>query len=339
MTSRPDSCGGEGRRRLPHPLRRAVVALQRWFDSGSSGAAGAAEDGSVDRIDWLRVAPYFAIHLGCLGVVWVGWSPAAVVVAIALYVLRMLAITGFYHRYLSHRAFKTSRTVQFVFAVLGASAAQRGPLWWASHHRHHHLNADTPGDAHSPRQHGWLWSHSGWFLSRRNFEARPDLVADLRRFPELVFLDRFDVLVPLLLVAALFGGGALLSSAYPGWGTSGAQLVVWGFFVSTVVLYHATYSINSLGHLIGRRRYATADHSRNNFALALLTLGEGWHNNHHHFPGSARQGFYWWEVDVTYYLLRLLAACGLIWDLKQVPRKMREATQVRAGLAGAGRLF
>jgi stearoyl-CoA desaturase (delta-9 desaturase) len=265
------------------------------------------------------------MHLACLGVIWVGVSATALAVAAALYVLRMFAITAFYHRYFSHRAFKTSRPMQFLFALLGASAAQRGPLWWASQHRHHHLHADDEHDAHSPRHRGLLWAHVIWFLTRANFRTRKELVPDLMRYPELRFLDRFDALVPLLLAGVLFGLGELLATHARALGTDGPQLVVWGFAVSTVVLYHATFTINSLAHRFGTRRYATRDDSRNNVWLALLTLGEGWHNNHHHYPGSARQGFYWWEIDLTYYGLRVLAALGLVWQLKLVPAPIREA--------------
>jgi stearoyl-CoA desaturase (delta-9 desaturase) len=242
----------------------------------------------------------------------------------------MFAITGFYHRYFSHRAFKTSRAGQLVFALLGAAAVQRGPLWWAAHHRHHHAHADHAADLHSPRQHGFLWSHVGWFLSRRHFAADLARVRDLRRYPELRWLDRFDILVPVALALALFGAGALLERRAPALGTDRWQLLVWGFFVSTVACYHATYTINSLAHVFGRRRYPTADDSRNNAWLALLTFGEGWHNNHHHYPNAARQGFYWWELDLTYYGLRLLAALGLIWDLKPVPAAVRDGHRGRA---------
>ncbi len=298
-------------------------SLLRWFDAGV-GSSG-AEAGSRDGIDWARILPFVGMHAACLAVFWVGVSPVAVGVAVALYVLRMFAITGFYHRYFSHRTFKTSRAAQFAFAVLGASAVQRGPIWWAAHHRHHHAHSDRPEDVHSPRQQGFLWSHMGWFLSRGHFAPDLGRVRDLLRYPELRWLDRFDILVPFALALGLLLLGKWLAVAHPGLGTSGGQMLVWGFFVSTVACYHGTYTINSLCHVWGRRRYATGDESRNNFWLALVTLGEGWHNNHHRYPMSARQGFYWWEVDITYYGLRLLSALGLIWDLKPVPREVRDA--------------
>jgi stearoyl-CoA desaturase (delta-9 desaturase) len=232
----------------------------------------------------------------------------------------MLAITGFYHRYFSHRAFRTGRVMQFLLAVIGASAAQRGPLWWASQHRHHHAHADASQDAHSPHHHGFLWSHLGWFLSRPNFATRSNLISDLVKYPELRFLDRFDLVVPLALACLLYLLGEWLARDFSHLGTDGPQLLVWGFVISTIALYHATFTVNSLAHNYGKRRYATRDSSRNNTWLALLTFGEGWHNNHHHFPGSARQGFFWWEIDLTFYVLRLLAMTGLIWDLRAVPQ-------------------
>lgn len=295
------------------------AAFARWFDSAAS--ARAATD-TARRIDWLRVLPFILMHVACIGVVWVGWSPTAIGVCVALYVVRMFAITAGYHRYFSHRAFRTSRAMQLLLALLGAAAVQRGPMWWAGHHRHHHANADREHDVHSPR-HGFLWSHMGWFLTAEHFPTRAKRVTDLARFPELRFLDRYDVVVPVALAAALYGVGALLEAVAPRLGTNGAQLLVWGFFVSTVVLYHATFTVNSLTHRFGSRRFATYDDSRNNWWVALFTLGEGWHNNHHRYPNSARQGFRWWELDLTYGVLRLLATLGVIWDLHPVPAHLR----------------
>ena len=300
-----------------------AAALRRWIDSGGEAPAGAGAE--ARGVDWLRVLPFVLVHAGCLGAFWTGVSGTAIAVAAGLFALRMFAITAFYHRYFSHRAFKTSRAVQFAFALIGASAVQRGPLWWAAHHRHHHSRADRPDDCHSPGEHGFLWSHMGWFLARQNFATRTALVPDLARYPELRWLDRFDAVVPLALAVALFAAGSWLERAAPGLATSGWQMLVWGFCISTVVLWHATFTINSLAHRFGSRRYATRDESRNNAWLALLTLGEGWHNNHHRYPAAARQGFYWWEIDVSWYLLRLLAAIGVVRELRPVPLAIRES--------------
>ena len=294
-----------------------ISSLLQWFDSE---AAGPARSG----IDWLRVLPFVALHLAVAAVAWVGISPVAVAVAVFMYAARMFAITAFYHRYFSHRTFQTSRVLQFLFAFLAAASAQRGPLWWASHHRHHHRHADGAQDAHSPES-GFWWSHLLWFLQGDSFSTRHELIRDFNRYPELRLLDRFDFLAPFSAMLALFALGALLETLMPQLGTSGWQMLVWGYVVSTVVLYHATFTINSLAHRYGSRRYATRDNSRNNFWLALLTFGEGWHNNHHHFPGAARQGFFWWEIDFTWYGLKLMSWLGLIWDVRPVPARIRNA--------------
>ena len=305
--------------------------LIKWFDNNAVQIEDGVEiqHANWQQIDWPRVIPFVLIHLACFAVFWVGFSWFALSFAFALYAVRMFAVTGFYHRYFSHKAFHTSRFFQFILAVFGATAVQRGPLWWASHHRHHHVSSDEVEDAHSPVQHGFLWSHLGWFLSNKNFATQTDRVKELAKFVELRLLDRFDVIVPILLALSIYLLGVWLDDYYPNLNTNGMQLLVWGFAISTVFLYHATFTVNSLAHLWGKRRYATTDHSRNNLLIALITLGEGWHNNHHHYPGSARQGFYWWEVDLTYYGLKILAALGLIWDLRTVPPAIRESRKIK----------
>jgi stearoyl-CoA desaturase (Delta-9 desaturase) len=275
-----------------------------------------------DRIEPLSFIPLLFIHVMCLGVLWTGVSLTAVIVALALYLLRMFFITGFYHRYFSHSTFKTSRPFQFLMGAAGCTAAQRGPLWWAAHHRHHHAHADGPEDRHSPRQLGFFRSHIGWIVTRKNYPTARRYVKDWVRFPELVFLERFPWIMPLALATGLFLLGQGLATWAPGLGTDGWQLLFWGFFVSTTAVYHGTFTINSLAHLMGRRRFSTKDDSRNSFLLSLITLGEGWHNNHHYYPSTVRQGFYWWEIDITYYLLLLLSKLGLIWKLKPVPARV-----------------
>ncbi len=295
------------------------AAVRRWFDTSAAADAAVEDAGAAARIDWLRAVPFIGMHLACLGVLWTGASWFAVGVAVALYALRMFAITAFYHRYFSHRTFEASRGVQFVFALIGAASVQRGPLWWAAHHRTHHRHADQAEDPHSPRVQGFWRSHMGWFLTRGAFRTDWARIPDLAKYPELRWLDRFDLAVPVALAAALYLLGSVLQARVPALGTSGPQLLVWGFFISTVVLFHATVTINSLAHRFGRRRFPTRDDSRNNLWLALLTFGEGWHNNHHFFPGTARQGFRWWEVDLTWYGLKLMALFGLVSGLKPVP--------------------
>lgn len=306
------------------PGRRNSVV--RWLDSWTEDERDSVRE--PNEVDWLRVAPFIVLHVACALVVVVGWSWLAIGVAFAFYAIRMFAITAFYHRYFSHRAFQTSRLVQFVFAVLGSSAMQRGPLWWASHHRAHHKYADQEfGDSHSPAERGFWWSHVGWILTRGNFLPKFELVSDWAKFPELRFLDRFDIVVPLLSLVGFYGLGEW--ALWCGYGTSGMQMVVWAFCISTVVTYHITFSINSIAHRSGTRSYDTADNSRNNPILSLLTFGEGWHNNHHRFPASARQGFRWWQIDLSYYLLQLMAAVGLIWRVNPVPLRILEEAKRR----------
>jgi stearoyl-CoA desaturase (delta-9 desaturase) len=276
-----------------------------------------------ERIDWLRIWPFLLLQASCLLVLVVGWSPVAVITCVALYLVRMFGITAFYHRYFSHRTFRAGRVMQFVGALLGAAAVQRGPLWWAAHHRQHHRHSDTPRDAHSPRQHGFWWAHIGWIASRRHYPTDLKQVPDLAKFRELRWLDRFDLAVPLALLALLLLVGAALARWAPSLGTDALQMGVWGFSISTTLLFHATATINSLSHVFGRRVWPTNDDSRNSMLLALLTLGEGWHNNHHWAPGTVRQGFRWWEIDVSFYVLRLLAVVGLVHDLNPVPARAR----------------
>jgi stearoyl-CoA desaturase (delta-9 desaturase) len=300
-------------------FHNSLVSLVQWFDSDFGKADFAAIQAKPDKVEWSRIAPFILLHLGCLAVFFVGWSGFAVATAIVLYLIRMFAITGFYHRYFSHKTFHTSRAAQFLFALLGATAVQRGALWWSYQHRHHHKHSDEEEDVHSPTLRGFWWSHIGWITSGRNFPTDYSQVRDLTKYPELVFLNRFDSLVPILFAVALFVLGHFIGVLFPSLGVTSWQLLVWGFFISTTVLFHATSSINSLAHLLGKRRYETEDNSRNSWLLALITLGEGWHNNHHRYMSATRQGFYWWEIDISYYVLKMLSWTGLIWNLKPVP--------------------
>jgi stearoyl-CoA desaturase (Delta-9 desaturase) len=312
-------------------LGAALITVRQWLDSDYFPEGAEVVRERPDRFEWRRCLPFLFLHLGCLAVFWVGWSGTAVALAVGLYWGRVFAVTAFYHRYFSHRTFQTSRGGQFLFAVAGNTAVQRGALWWASVHRHHHQHSDEEGDVHSPGLSGFWWAHIGWMTSSKNFPTNYRVIRDLAKYPELVFLNRFDLVVPAIFGAGLWGLGALLARVAPGLHTSGAQLFVWGFFVSTMALLHATLFINSLAHVFGRKRYETGDDSRNSLPLALITLGEGWHNNHHRYMGSARQGFYWWEIDVTYYLLVALSWTGLIWGLKPVPASVYEEAGTRPG--------
>jgi len=309
---------------MPRPQKLAE-SLLKMIDSDYFPEGADAVRSKPEKFEFFRSIPFIILHIGCLGVIWTGWSWAAVATAVALYFIRMFAITGLYHRYFCHRAYKTSRAVQFLFGLLGLTAVQRGPLWWASVHRHHHAHSDENSDAHSPVCKGFIWSHIGWLTSSRNFPTDYKMVRDLQKFPELVFLNRFDLIGPLLLLGLLAAWGALLQAVSPGLGTGPWQMIVWGFFISTTVLFHATCAVNSFAHTLGSKRFPTGDESRNSLVLALFTLGEGWHNNHHHYQGSARQGFYWWEIDISYYVIRLMGALGIVWEIKGVPQKVLES--------------
>ena len=281
------------------------------------------------RGSWRLCLPFALVHLSCLAVLVVGWSPVALGACAATYLLRMFGITAYYHRCFSHRAFRLSRRAQFLGACLGASAAQRGPLWWAAHHRRHHRATDRPDDPHSPAQDGLTYSHVLWVFAPANRATDAELVADLAVFPELRLLDRFHHLVPALFGLGVLGAGSIIGRLWPDAHTSGPQLLVWGFCISTVLLYQATFAVNSFGHLAGTRTFATRDDSHNNWWLAIATLGEGWHNNHHRFPGGARAGFAPWELDLTWLGLRLLARLGLVHELRPVPPRLLAAARAR----------
>jgi len=275
-----------------------------------------------ERFDLLGSLPFLGMHLACILPIWTGVSAVAVIVCLALYAVRMFGITAGYHRYFSHRSYKTGRTFQFVLGLLGAMSAQKGPLWWAAHHRLHHGYSDTANDVHSPVVQGFWWSHVGWFLCRKYSDTDRQVVRDLVRYPELRLLDRFYVLPPIALGSMTLVLGGVLQLFVPETNTTALQMLAWGFFISTVLVYHGTFVVNSMAHAFGSRRYPTKDESRNNFLVALITLGEGWHNNHHYAPSSERQGFYWWEIDLSHYVLKLLSACRVVWDLRPPPSRV-----------------
>jgi stearoyl-CoA desaturase (Delta-9 desaturase) len=260
------------------------------------------------EISHLRVVAFTAFHLLALAAIWTGVTRASLILCGVLYVVLLLAVTVGHHRYFSHRAFKTSRVMQFILGFWAQTSLQKGVLWWAAHHRYHHRHSDQEDDLHSPK-HGILWSYAGWIFSSATTETKYDLVPDLAKFPELRLLDAFPFTPGLILAAACF--------AIAGW----PGLVV-GFVWANILVHHATFANNCFAHVFGTRPFTTTDGSRNNWFLAALTLGEGWHNNHHRYPGSARNGFMWWEIDPTYYVLVLLEKLGIIWDLRAPPSEL-----------------
>ncbi|MEP6932467.1 MAG: acyl-CoA desaturase [Nitrospirota bacterium] len=271
------------------------------------------------------VIPFLSIHLMCLLAFQTGVQWEWLLLAVGSYYLRMIAVTAGYHRYFSHRSFKTSRVFQFILAFLAMTSAQKGVLWWAAHHRHHHKYSDQEEDVHSPLQRGWWFSHVGWILSADYLRTDFNLVRDFRRNPEICFLNRFYWIPPLCYALLMYGI----------WGLPG---LVWGVFISTTALYHCTFFINSLAHLIGRVRYKSNDGSKNSFILAILCCGEGWHNNHHHYQSAANQGWFWWEVDVSYYVLSLLSWLGIVWDLRTPPEHIKAKTIAAESGSHMGRI-
>lgn len=271
---------------------------------------------------WKASAPFLLANLVPLLAVFTGVTRKALILGAVLYVTRMFFITAGYHRYFAHRAYQMRRVPQFLMAFGGLTAVQQGPLWWASHHRDHHRYTDTERDPHSPQQ-GFWWSHIGWIISGRFDETDHEAIADFSRFPELRWLNSHNWVGPVSL--------GTVSFLIAGW----SGLVV-GFFGSTVLLWHATFSVNSFAHLFGRRRYATTDSSRNNWLIAVLTLGEGWHNNHHHYPRSARQGFRWWELDISFHVLRLLQVLRIVRNLNQPPAAAKATSRLADGAPDLG---
>lgn len=259
-------------------------------------------------------------HVGSLGVVFTGVSTATLVVAGFLYLVRGLGVTTGYHRLLAHNSYRTSRPLRFVLALAGSLAVQGGPLWWVAHHRSHHRHTDAAGDVHSPVTRGFWQSHMGWMMTPSAFQENGANSRDLHRYPEIKWLQRFYVPLIVAQGVGLYLLGATLDAWFPHWGTSGAQMLVWGLFVGTVLTWHITFAVNSVCHVWGRRPHDTGDASTNNALIGLLAYGEGWHNNHHMYPFSARHGLHWWQIDLTWWLLKLLEKLRLVWDLK-VPRR------------------
>lgn len=280
---------------------------------------------------------FLLIHLMPLGALWTGATFFDWMVCIFLYVFRMFWVTGGYHRYFAHRSYSTSRWFQFIIAFMSQTTAQKGALWWAAHHRHHHRHSDTPADPHSMKIYGFWYSHVGWIVGPDFKETDYKVIGDYAKYPELVWLNKHYLVPPTIL--------AILVTAIGGWVNGGSFMAIFstaglstlfvGFFLSTIILYHATFSINSIMHKVGTQRYESNDESRNSLWLAILTMGEGWHNNHHYYEVAARQGFFWWEIDITYYILKGLQSVGLIWDLKEVPKHVlhsknkKEAAELR----------
>ena len=266
------------------------------------------------------------LHMTPLLALWTGATLFDWLLCISLYFGRMLFITGGYHRYFSHRTFQTSRAFQFVLAFTAQTSMQKGILWWAGHHRHHHKHSDTEEDPHSSKLHGFWYSHVGWIIGPDYKKTDFNQIKDYAKYSELRWLNKYHLIPPLVLMVIVYVvGGYVNGGSMAAVPSAGLSTLLVGFFLSTVILFHGTFSINSLMHMIGKQRYKSNDESKNSMILALVTLGEGWHNNHHYYQSSARQGFYWWEIDITFYFLKLLSWLGLIWDLRPVPAHIKHS--------------
>jgi stearoyl-CoA desaturase (delta-9 desaturase) len=262
----------------------------------------------------IQVSVFWLIQASAVLIFAVQFRWAYVGLWAASHFVRAVGLTLAYHRYYAHRAFKMGRITRFVWTFIGAAAMQKGPLWWAGHHVNHHKFADRDGDPHSPMVSGVYYAHLGWFLNDAKYdrvEATNPVLRDFGPVPEIAWLERHFWFPPTVLAAALFFVG-------------GMPWLVWGFCLPTMTLAHATFAINSINHMFGSRRFETVDESRNNVVTAFFAAGEGWHNNHHRYQRAARNGFYWWEFDVTWYVIRLMQAVGLAWDVQPVPKRIYE---------------
>jgi stearoyl-CoA desaturase (delta-9 desaturase) len=287
-------------------------------------AVATFEQTADEKIDLVQSIPFFAMHAVPFLAIFTGVNPIDVVLCVVLYYARIFCITAGFHRYFAHRAYKLNRFMQFVLAFGGTTAVQKGVLWWAGLHRDHHRYSDTPLDVHSPKR-GFYWSHMGWILCRKHEETPFKNIRDFAKFPELRWINRHYFVPPVILGTVVFLIG--------GW----SALLI-GFVLSTVLLWHGTFTINSLAHVFGRRRYVTTDTSRNSMLLSLITAGEGWHNNHHHYQSSVRLGFYWWEIDFGYYVLKVMSWLGLARDLRKPPEAALTRNRVKDGCWDVGML-
>lgn len=281
-----------------------------------------------DSLSTLSLIGFILVSSSALIAFFVPFSWELVWIAVASYFLRMFGITAGYHRYFAHNAYKTSRFMQFIIGFIGGAAMQKGPLWWGAHHRDHHRYSDTDKDLHSPR-HGFWHSHMLWFLDPKVDEYDPKKIKEYTKYPEIVFIDKYYWIPPLVYAILLYIGGYFFSGRDHLYAFS---VLTWGYAVSTFFLGHGTWTINSLTHVIGKKRYESGDDSKNHWLLAFITMGEGWHNNHHYYRHSANMGFYWYEYDISYYVLKVLSWLGLVWDLKKPPAHVLEEGKMQDAL-------
>ncbi len=267
---------------------------------------------------------FVSLHLLPLGALWTHVTAFDWAVCVALYFMRMFFVTGGYHRYFAHNTYKTSRWFQFFLAFMAETSAQKGVLWWGANHKLHHKYSDTPKDPHSMKLYGFWYSHIGWIIGPDYADTRYDLIPQFAKYPEIRWIDKYYLIPPITLAVLVTVLGAVVNGgSVSALFSHGLSTLFIGFFLSTAILYHGVFSVNSIMHKFGKARYETGDESKNSWWLALISLGEGWHNNHHYYQSSTRQGFFWWEYDITYYILKLFSWLGLVWDIREVPKHIK----------------
>lgn len=277
-------------------------------------------DQSRTQINWLTALVMLAFHaLAAVALFHFTWRGLWVAVAL-WWISTSLGIGIGYHRLLTHRGFRCPKWLEYSLAVCGTLALEGGPIFWVGVHRIHHQLTDKPGDPHSPRDGKW-WSHMGWVLLGQSLHDETEKLApyvpDLRRDRFYLWLSHYHWMTQVVVGLAVY-------FAF-GW-----QVTLWAVFLRTVVGLHCTWLVNSATHIWGSRRWATGDDSTNSLLIALFTWGEGWHNNHHAHPNSARHGLRWWEVDTNWYVIRLMSALGLVRDIK-LPRADSRVREIRKG--------
>ena len=252
-------------------------------------------------VDWVRSVPFIALHLMCFGDFYSGLESCC-----SCRVYMPVFCANVFHYWFLSSVFFTSNLQSKPFHATASGfgrdllCSKRSFMVGSASSSTSQVFRRSRRSAFPPTNMAFFGVHIGWITDKRNFPTRMSLVPDLARFRELRFLDQFDLLVPASMGVGLYFLGEFLSSNYPALGTNGWQMLIWGFFVSTILLLHGSCMINSAAHLMGKQNYETGDQSRNSLILSLFTLGEGWHNNHHYYPATARQGFFWWELDVTF---------------------------------------
>jgi stearoyl-CoA desaturase (delta-9 desaturase) len=311
-------------------MERVPTADRAQATAESPAAEAAAAPIEHARIDQVANLAATLVPLALVGfAMWSAWGGALrwqdLVVLAVCYALTGLGITVGYHRLLTHRSFKTSAPMRGLFAALGSAAIEGPVIEWVANHRKHHRFSDQPGDPHSPHlDHGGGWrgalaglfhAHVGWIFADQELASEERYAKDLLADPVVRFVDRTFVLWVFLGLAVPFALGYALTGSLVG----GLTGLLWGGAVRIFLLHHSTFSINSLCHFFGHRRFATGDESRNLLWLSLPTFGEAWHNNHHAFPTSARHGLRWWQLDPSAWLIAALERTGLIWDVVRIP--------------------